>query len=95
MTVKKNEDYVVRMSDNAYKTGDRSPFGSMSPSGKPYGNGSGGSTLSSSVSKLDNSPMISILAYCASSISMTVVNKYVVSGQHWNVNFLYLAIQVG
>jgi len=93
MTVKKNEDYVVRMSDNAYKTGDRSPFGSMSPSGKPYGNGSGGSTLSSSVSKLDNSPMISILAYCASSISMTVVNKYVVSGQHWNVNFLYLAIQ--
>ncbi|KAI6778249.1 uncharacterized protein J7T54_004880 [Emericellopsis cladophorae] len=69
---KKNEDYVVRMSDHAYKTGDRSPFGSMSPSSKPYGNGSGGSTLSSSVSKLDNSPMISILAYCASSISMTV-----------------------
>lgn len=26
---------------------------------------------------------------------MTVVNKYVVSGDKWNLNFLYLALQVG
>ncbi len=25
---------------------------------------------------------------------MTLVNKYVVSGTEWNMNFLYLAIQV-
>lgn len=45
-------------------------------------------------SRLNASPGASILAYCISSISMTLVNKYVVSGQSWNLNFLYLAIQV-
>lgn len=45
-------------------------------------------------SKIDNSRPASILAYCLSSISMTVVNKYVVSGSSWNLNFFYLAIQV-
>lgn len=43
---------------------------------------------------LENSPGAAVLAYCFSSISMTVVNKYVVSGSSWNLNFLYLAIQV-
>jgi GDP-mannose transporter len=28
------------------------------------------------------------------SISMTVTNKYCVSGANWNLNFFYLAIQV-
>lgn len=37
---------------------------------------------------------LSILAYCLSSISMTVVNKYVVSGDDWNLTSLYLALQV-
>lgn len=46
------------------------------------------------MSKIDNSPGASILAYCFSSISMTVVNKFVVSGQFWNLNFFYLAVQV-
>ncbi|KAH7152691.1 UAA transporter family-domain-containing protein [Dactylonectria macrodidyma] len=41
---------------------------------------------------VDNAP-VSVLAYCFSSISMTVVNKYVVSGSYWNLTFLYLAIQ--
>ena len=45
-------------------------------------------------SSLVNNPSASILAYCLASISMTVVNKYVVSGRSWNLNFLYLAIQV-
>jgi len=44
--------------------------------------------------KIDHSPGASILAYCLSSISMTVVNKYVVSGSYWNLNFFYLAVQV-
>ncbi|OHW97325.1 GDP-mannose transporter [Colletotrichum incanum] len=43
--------------------------------------------------RLENSPGAAVLAYCFSSISMTVVNKYVVSGSSWNLNFLYLAIQ--
>ncbi|KAF7557770.1 hypothetical protein G7Z17_g386 [Cylindrodendrum hubeiense] len=41
---------------------------------------------------VDNGP-VSVMAYCVSSISMTVVNKYVVSGDSWNLTFLYLAIQ--
>ena len=44
--------------------------------------------------KLDNNPGASVIAYCLASISMTVVNKYVVSGREWNLNFLYLAVQV-
>ncbi|KAK1922731.1 hypothetical protein DB88DRAFT_496118 [Papiliotrema laurentii] len=36
-----------------------------------------------------------ILAYCAASIMMTVVNKYVVSGAHFTMTFLLLAIQSG
>lgn len=45
------------------------------------------------VSSFENSPPVSIAAYCMASISMTVVNKYVVSGEAWNLHFLYLAIQ--
>ena len=44
--------------------------------------------------RIDHHPGASILAYCLSSISMTVVNKYVVSGSSWNLNFFYLAVQV-
>lgn len=36
-----------------------------------------------------------ILAYCGASIMMTVVNKYVVSGAQFTMNFLLLAIQSG
>lgn len=47
----------------------------------------------SAVAGWENSPPVSIVAYCLASISMTVVNKYVVSGDAWNLHFLYLAIQ--
>lgn len=46
------------------------------------------------LANITNSPPISILAYCLASISMTVTNKYCVSGKYWNLNFFYLAIQV-
>lgn len=46
------------------------------------------------LSQIANNPTASILGYCLASISMTVVNKYVVSGSDWNLMFLYLAIQV-
>ncbi|ODV84039.1 hypothetical protein CANARDRAFT_201923 [[Candida] arabinofermentans NRRL YB-2248] len=42
---------------------------------------------------LANSGPVSIFAYCASSILMTVTNKYVVSGYDFNLNFFLLAIQ--
>lgn len=46
------------------------------------------------MTSLNNSASLSILAYCFSSISMTVVNKYIVSGSGWNLFFFYLAVQV-
>jgi len=39
------------------------------------------------------SPMPPILAYCLASILMTVVNKFVVSGANFSMNFLLLTIQ--
>ncbi|ETS77311.1 GDP-mannose transporter [Pestalotiopsis fici W106-1] len=46
-----------------------------------------------SLSKLGNNPGASIMAYCLASISMTLINKYVVSGTFWNLHFFYLAVQ--
>lgn len=46
------------------------------------------------LSQIANNPTASIVSYCLASISMTVVNKYVVSGNDWNLMFLYLAVQV-
>lgn len=50
--------------------------------------------LGPSMSSLDNNRGASVFAYCLSSMSMTIVNKYVVSGSNWNMNLLYLAVQV-
>jgi GDP-mannose transporter len=92
MADKKNEDFVVRMPDN----GPRSPYGAEKdpfipsrPSRVPSHHG-----VVSPLNKIENSPPLSILAYCIASISMTVVNKYVVSGTSWNLNLFYLAVQV-
>lgn len=72
--------------------GERENFLSEpTPHHQPRDNGNMGSVLS----QLENNPGAAVLAYCFSSISMTVVNKYVVSGSSWSLNFLYLAIQVG
>jgi len=93
MSDKKNEDYVVRMPESDdERSGEKDAFiarnNPLPP--RPRSN----TNISKSFSNLDNRPGISILAYCLSSISMTVVNKYVVSGSDWNLNFFYLAIQV-
>lgn len=50
--------------------------------------------VSDSLNKINQSPGLSVLAYCLSSISMTVVNKYVVSGSKFNMPLMYLGIQV-
>ncbi|CAM1510306.1 Fc.00g006410.m01.CDS01 [Cosmosporella sp. VM-42] len=85
---KKNEDYVVRM-DDKYGNSEKDTFMARSPSRKLHN----AAPLPISVRELDNSPPLSVLSYCLSSISMTVVNKYVVSGNFWNLNFFYLAVQ--
>ncbi|ODQ66756.1 GDP-mannose transporter [Nadsonia fulvescens var. elongata DSM 6958] len=40
-----------------------------------------------------NSPVVSIFSYCGASILMTVTNKYVLSGNSFNMNCLLLAVQ--
>ncbi|RYP13503.1 hypothetical protein DL767_010688 [Monosporascus sp. MG133] len=88
MSDKKTDDYTIRMPDSGY-TEEKEPF--LPPT--RLSRSSTQHHASSSLSQIENSPLISILAYCLSSISMTVVNKYVVSGHEWNMNFFYLAVQ--
>ncbi|KAL1836683.1 hypothetical protein VTJ49DRAFT_4793 [Mycothermus thermophilus] len=90
MSNKKIEDVEMRAVDGDLG-GEKDPFlGKSSSPVRPRRDTAGWSNV---VEKLDHSPGASILAYCLSSISMTVVNKYVVSGSSWNLNFFYLAVQ--
>jgi GDP-mannose transporter len=92
MSDKKNEDYTIRMPESGSRSpfgGEKDPFIPPRPSRLAPRNNS----LSSQLAKVENNPTASILAYCFASISMTVVNKYVVSGSEWNLNFFYLAVQ--
>ncbi len=92
MSDKKNEDYAIRMPDSGSRSpfgGEKDPFIPSRPSRVASHN-----PLSSRLAQVENNPTASIIAYCFASISMTVVNKYVVSGSEWNLNFFYLAVQV-
>lgn len=92
MSDKKNEDFVVRMPDSANGFSvEKDPFLRKT---SPQRLSRRENMLQQFYAKIDNSPLVSIMAYCLSSISMTVVNKYVVSGTFWNLNFFYLAVQV-
>ncbi|KAL2168639.1 hypothetical protein VTG60DRAFT_6983 [Thermothelomyces hinnuleus] len=92
MSNKRNEDIEMRAAEGGNDFGgEKDPFlGRRSPVARPRGREPG---FSAFLDKLNHSPGASILAYCLSSISMTVVNKYVVSGSEWNLNFFYLAVQ--
>lgn len=93
MDDKKNDDYVVRMPEGGgYASEEKEPF--MAKASPRRSHNVSPPALVQSVSRLDNNPPLSVVAYCLSSISMTVVNKYVVSGTFWNLNFFYLAVQV-
>lgn len=94
MSDKKNEDYAIRMPDSATRSspaygGEKDAF-----LGRPSRGGSSSGGFQQSLSNVENNGPVSILAYCLASISMTIVNKYVVSGHEWNMTFLYLAVQV-
>lgn len=88
---KKNDDFVANMPDNGIGDGDKE-------NDSLVGRGAGTDAIppppTGFLAKIENSGPFSIMAYCVSSISMTVVNKYVVSGTSWNLTFFYLAIQV-
>lgn len=90
---KKNEDYVVRIGDDkdvGDYPGRPNPLRSFRSNSQPPSH----VNKMSEFARIENSPIVSVVAYCIASISMTVVNKYLVSGSDWNMNFLYLAIQV-
>ncbi|KAL2124200.1 hypothetical protein VTJ04DRAFT_565 [Mycothermus thermophilus] len=89
MSNKKIDDIEMRAGDGDVG-GEKDPFLGKPPSPIRRRDSAGVSVF---LEKLDHSPGASILAYCLSSISMTVVNKYVVSGSAWNLNFFYLAVQ--
>ena len=79
---KKSDDYTVEMSnlDQGNKEFEAAP---PPPQPRP-----------APVSNISNSPALPVLAYCGSSIMMTVMNKYVLSGLDFNLNFLLLMVQV-
>jgi GDP-mannose transporter len=45
-------------------------------------------------SNWQNNPILPVASYCASSILMTVANKYILSFPDYNLNFFLLAVQV-
>ena len=75
---KKNDDHAIDMSAGK-------EFRAASPLSRPATGRSGPS--------ITENPVAAILAYCGSSILMTVTNKYVLSGVHFNLNFFLLAVQ--
>lgn len=91
MSDKRNDDYVVPIPGQSYEM-KRAP--SEASSHRTMSQHSERAPPPPPASGLSNSPSASILGYCLASISMTVVNKYIVSGSEWNLMFLYLAIQV-
>lgn len=79
---KKTNDYTVEMDklDQGSKNFE-APLPPVQPRSAPN-------------AQLANNPILPVLAYCGSSIMMTVMNKYVLSGTDFNLNFLLLCVQV-
>ncbi|EAS30900.3 GDP-mannose transporter [Coccidioides immitis RS] len=80
---KKNDNYAIDM-DKLDAESDR-----FRPPPQPQPRHSSSSHSQS----ISNSPVLPILSYCASSILMTVTNKYVLSGVQFNLNFFLLCVQ--
>ncbi|KAJ5150506.1 UAA transporter [Penicillium coprophilum] len=77
---KKSDDYTVDMNkvDSGNKEFEAAPPPTPSPRPSPA---------------MPSHPALPVLAYCGSSIMMTVMNKYVLSGLDFNLNFLLLCVQ--
>ncbi|KAK2765917.1 GDP-mannose transporter into the lumen of the Golgi [Arachnomyces sp. PD_36] len=81
---KKRDDYSIEMGDMDKQDKERLDIPPSSPAQ---------SRSAPSPNSLANHPSLPILSYCASSILMTVTNKYVLSGLDFNLNFLLLCVQ--
>lgn len=79
---KKTDDYTVEMSKLDQGSKNFEPASVPAP------------RSSFSSGSLANNPILPVLAYCGSSILMTVMNKYVLSGLDFNLNFFLLCVQV-
>lgn len=77
---KKREDFTIELGDQKLN----GSFEAREPARMPSG----------PATPAGNNPVVPILAYCGSSILMTVTNKYVLSGLDFNLNFFLLAVQV-
>lgn len=100
MSDKKSDDMLSMSNSNGHANGvangrnggaHKQPFPSFTPAQAKTDALKG---LGPSMASLESSRGASVFAYCLSSMSMTIVNKYVVSGSNWNMNLLYLAVQV-
>lgn len=78
---KKTDDYKVEMDK-------------LDPGSKEFDAPPSPQLRSAAPNALANNPILPVLAYCGSSILMTVMNKYVLSGLNFNLNFLLLCVQV-
>lgn len=83
---KKRDDLHMDMGE---KRGDYSPM--RSPMATPR---TPGPTAAQMPAAINNNPILPVLSYCASSIMMTVTNKFVLSGTGYNLNFFLLCVQV-
>jgi GDP-mannose transporter len=79
---KKRDDFTIDMNERNGKSYD-SP---SSPRHVPQ--------AAAPLAAVANNPVLPILSYCASSILMTVTNKFVLSGFGFNLNFFLLCVQV-
>ncbi|KAG0156665.1 GDP-mannose transporter 1 [Penicillium digitatum] len=77
---KKSDDYTVDM--NKVDQGNKEFEAAPPPTPSPRAS-----------TAISNNPALPVLAYCGSSIMMTVMNKYVLSGLDFNLNFLLLCVQ--
>ncbi|KAF4255234.1 hypothetical protein CNMCM8057_004764 [Aspergillus fumigatus] len=78
---KKTNEYTIEMDKLDHGNKDfEAPAPAVRPRGPP-------------VAQLANNPILPVLAYCGSSILMTVMNKYVLSGRDFNLNFFLLCVQ--
>ena len=76
---KRREDYTIEM-------GDKNREGRFDPPPAAY-------KAPQVQADWRSHPLVPILSYCASSIAMTVLNKYVLLGD-FNLNFFLLCVQV-
>lgn len=76
---KKRDDFAIEMGDRGNNF--------QRPISPPRHN-------SAPSSAAGNNPIFPVLSYCASSILMTVTNKFVLSGLGFNLNFFLLSVQV-